>query len=233
MGIVTVVLLVLTGVLGACACLPACVHPVCVFEAAAAPAAPMSPHSHRRAPLLLLLLLPPRAGWSGLLFLSLASGLLCGTNVALVALLRHQCRGGQPHSIEPSSRRASLIPMPAAVCIVLCCGGVGVESGGRAVAACGCLCVPRAVHAVLCTHTSVPLTGPHPACLPARPPARTPTRHRLLQWWWLSPSVLLCVPIRLTLFLCSFVFSTTVFFAWQFGSDSCLFHPQADLWHIG
>ena len=110
MGVVTVVLLVLTGVLGAPA--PA----ACVLWHAALPCCdcirciggPVLQPSQRRGALLLLL----RAGWSGLLFLVLASGLLYGTNVALVALLRHQCRGGRPHSFEPSFYWVSLILAP-------------------------------------------------------------------------------------------------------------------------
>lgn len=45
--------------------------------------------------------------------------------------------------------------------------------------------------------------------LPARPPT-----HPHLQWWR-DPHVLLASPIRLITFLFAFVFSSTVFFAWQ------------------
>lgn len=36
-----------------------------------------------------------------------------------------------------------------------------------------------------------------------------------------NPCKLLRIPVRLVLFLCSFVFATTVFVAWQFGASSC------------
>lgn len=33
--------------------------------------------------------------------------------------------------------------------------------------------------------------------------------------WWRNPQLLLNIPLRLDTFLCSFIFSTTAFFAWQ------------------
>jgi hypothetical protein len=50
--------------------------------------------------------------------------------------------------------------------------------------------------------------------------------------WWRSPQRLLPIPIRLLLFLCSFTFSTTAFFAWQFGSSSCLFGAGQGSWDV-
>ncbi|KAL4457315.1 hypothetical protein ABPG75_012180 [Micractinium tetrahymenae] len=103
-----------------------------------------------------LLLLAGLTGWIGPLFLIVASALLLGTNMTLVALLRHSCRGGQPHSS-----------------------------------------------------------------------ARKPIK------WWRNPHLLLAIPIRLILFLCSFVYSSVVLFAWQFGNLSCFFTSEGDVWGVG
>ncbi|KAL4457339.1 hypothetical protein ABPG75_012204 [Micractinium tetrahymenae] len=103
-----------------------------------------------------LLLLAGLTGWIGPLFLIVASALLLGTNMTLVALLRHSCRGGQPHS-----------------------------SAGKPIK------------------------------------------------WWRNPHLLLAIPIRLILFLCSFVYSSVVLFAWQFGNLSCFFTSEGDVWGVG
>lgn len=50
--------------------------------------------------------------------------------------------------------------------------------------------------------------------------------------WWRNPQCLLPTPIRLLLFLCSFAFSTAAFFAWQFGSSSCLFGAGHGSWDM-
>ncbi|KAL4432565.1 hypothetical protein ABPG77_000502 [Micractinium sp. CCAP 211/92] len=51
--------------------------------------------------------------------------------------------------------------------------------------------------------------------------------------WWRNPHLLLAIPIRLILFLCSFVYSSLVLFAWQFGSNSCFFSTHGDIWGVG
>ncbi|KAL4436849.1 hypothetical protein ABPG75_003988 [Micractinium tetrahymenae] len=103
-----------------------------------------------------MLLLAKLTGWIGPLFLIVASVLLLGTNMTLVALLRHSCRGGQPHS-----------------------------SAGK------------------------------------------PDK------WWRNPHLLLAIPIRLILFLCSCVYSSVVLFTWQFGNHSCFFTSEGDVWGVG
>ena len=71
-----------------------------------------------------------------------------------------------------------------------------------------CMCAPhaasaRAATAIACWHGLVP-----------RAPLLSLALRVAVQLWF-SPRLLLAVPIRLVLFLCSFVFSTTAFFAWQ------------------
>lgn len=51
-----------------------------------------------------------------------------------------------------------------------------------------------------------------------------------------NPSKLLRIPVRLVLFLCAWCYGTTVFTAWQFGADSCMFagggHGMWNLWYV-
>jgi len=52
--------------------------------------------------------------------------------------------------------------------------------------------------------------------IPIRPPAAVPLPFpNLLLQWWRNPHFMLAIPLRLLTFLCSFVFSSTAFFAWQ------------------
>ncbi|PSC74617.1 MLO 12 [Micractinium conductrix] len=90
-----------------------------------------------------ILLVSGVTGFTAPVFLEVSAGLLLATNITLVAVLRHSCRGGVPHG--PAMR------------------------------------------------------------------------------WWRSPRLLLSVPIRLILFLCSFMYASLAFFAWQFGGNSCFF----------
>uniref|UniRef100_A0A1D2A441 MLO-like protein n=1 Tax=Auxenochlorella protothecoides TaxID=3075 RepID=A0A1D2A441_AUXPR len=50
--------------------------------------------------------------------------------------------------------------------------------------------------------------------------------------WFRGPG-LLTAAIRMVIFLCSLVFSTTVFFAWQFGHSGCFFTDEVDLFGFG
>lgn len=59
-----------------------------------------------------------------------------------------------------------------------------------------------------------------------------PNRSRGRDQWWRNPHFVLAIPLRLLTFLCSFVFSSTAFFAWQFGSASCFFTSTWGLWSI-
>lgn len=55
------------------------------------------------------------------------------------------------------------------------------------------------------------------ACRGGRPNELETTRR-----WYKNPG-LLAIPLRLEIFTCSLAFSTTIFFSWQFGANSCLF----------
>ncbi len=50
--------------------------------------------------------------------------------------------------------------------------------------------------------------------------------------WFRGPG-LLTAAIRMVIFLCSLVFATTVFFAWQFGHSGCFFTDEVDLFGFG
>lgn len=41
--------------------------------------------------------------------------------------------------------------------------------------------------------------------------------------FWFNRPPLMLVPVKLTLFLCSYVYASFIFFVWQFGSKSCPF----------
>lgn len=44
-----------------------------------------------------------------------------------------------------------------------------------------------------------------------------------LQVFWLNRPPLMLIPIKLTLFLCSYTYASFLFFLWQFGPSSCAF----------
>lgn len=64
-----------------------------------------------------LLLLPPllTAGFTAPVFLEVSAGLLLATNITLVAVLRHSCRGGVPHGPAMRVSVAAEV-LPAACC---------------------------------------------------------------------------------------------------------------------
>jgi hypothetical protein len=74
---------------------------------------------------------------------------------------------------------------------------------------------------------------PSPPCWRVRAPLGFPQWRRWLPRLRLRrPYKLLRIPIRLVLFLCSWVFSTTVFAAWQFGPSSCFVTEDDGLWAV-
>ena len=117
---------------------------------------------------------------------------MLGTNVALVALLRHQCRGARPNR----SRRWGQVRQ-----------GCGRATGRHS-------CIVSPAHARSPAH-NLPASVRMPT-IPIRPPAAVPLPFpNLLLQWWRNPHFMLAIPLRLLTFLCSFVFSSTAFFAWQ------------------
>jgi amino acid transporter len=80
--------------------------------------------------IVVVLVLAGLVDWVGPLFLAVGSMLLFLTNTALVALLRHRCRGGRPHRartwVKASARRCSCTAavascMHALLTSLLCC----------------------------------------------------------------------------------------------------------------
>lgn len=87
----------------------------------------------------------------------------------------------------------------------------------------------RVLHSAVDTHGAPPAPtrlgkinmekAPYP---PIPTPGGVPQQLELHVFWLNRPPLML-IPIKLTLFLCSYTYASFIFFLWQFGASSCAF----------